>query len=163
MSALILARAHIRALTNWAFHNGLDADVFDELDADRRDQECARATYGRRLLEANVASVRALYKDRAEALLGPFPTTFDPGPEDARLYGPLTILQACRCFDYQADNVQTYHRTWAARAVAEIRRGACAALLQDIRLPDDLSGWCIATDEPPATPALAPRFEGRLL
>lgn len=162
MSAMILGTAHIRALTNWAIHYGLEAEVYAELDADRRAGECDRAAYGRRLLEANIASVSTLYADGTEAVFGVVPT-FEPGPEKARLYGPLTILQACRCFDYQADQVEGYHTTWAARAIAEIRRGACAVLLRDVRLPDDLSGWTIKADEPPETPALAPRFVGRLL
>ena len=124
--------------------------------------ESHRDAFGRLLLEENLRSVRARYPDTAvEELAGPGPLTFDAGPQGVALHDPLTILQACECFDYQACETRDYRSTWAAETIDRIRRAACTEVLQDMRIPDRMSGWPIQTEAPDPGDGLAPRYHPR--
>ena len=101
MSAFVLDQPHLRALTNYAFAHGVE-DILSFCDH-AGPGESHRDAFGRLLLEENLRSVCACYPDTAvEGLAGPGPLTFDAGPQGVALHDPLTILQACECFDYQA-------------------------------------------------------------
>lgn len=158
MSAFMLAPEHIRALVNYAFAYGVEGSGLSD-DSLRSPGETLRGAYGRRLTETNAASVRALYADAVAAEMVPAaPVTFDPGPPDAALHAPLTILQGCQCYDYQSGSASDYETSWAARAIALIRQAACAELMADVRLPTPLSGWPILSASPCSAPnALQPR------
>ena len=139
MSAFVLAEPHLRALTNFAFAYGVE-EIESFLEA-CRPEEAHRDAFGRLLLEENVRSGRARYPDLPDVdLIGPGPLTFQAGPKDGALHDPITIIQACSCFDHQACEAEDYWSTWAAAAVNRIRRAACNALLLDMRIPDRRSG-----------------------
>lgn len=160
MSAFVLAQPHLRALTHFAFAHGVEEiDSFSEAC---RSGESHRDAFGRLLLEENVRSVRARYPDLPDVdLIGPEPLTFQAGPNGEVLHDPLTIIQACSCFDYQACETGDYWSTWAAAAVNRIRRAACNEFLVDMRIPDGMSGWPIRTEAPEPSDGLAPRYHPR--
>ena len=160
MSAFVFAEPHIRALTNYAFAHG-DEELMSFADH-IRPGETARDTFGRLLLEENVRSVSALYGDRCGGkLVGPEPIVFTAGLNGVALHDPLTILQACQCYEYQASDTDDYGASWAAAAIGRIRRTACAEVLRDMRLPDWMSGWPVRTDAPDPAGGLAPRYHPR--
>lgn len=93
MSAFMLAPEHIRALVNYAFAYRVEGSGLVD-DSLRSPGETLRGAYGRLLTETNVASVCALYAEAVAAeMVAGATVTFDPGPPDAALHAPLTILQ----------------------------------------------------------------------
>lgn len=136
MSAFLVTDAHINVLITFARHHRMvlpHPDAPETVSLEIRTDETA-TEFGKALLRENLRSLTYRYGDKHgftdapggdEAYLLRYRFKADHRAFMGKTGGPLAIIKATHCFDYQACETPDYPKTWAAEFMRLIRDAAC--------------------------------------